>query len=146
MTVSGSGSRVLSGCFFQSLGSSFNSHGFGFVLPIRIRIQEIQLNTDPDLGCKINTYSHGSGSETLVFFLHFSGESFSSNGFGSLLPIRIRIQEIQLNTDLDPGCKTNKYPHGSISKTLINFLYCCSYIYTYLSYLVMAGKNGFYLL
>jgi len=34
---------------------------------VRIRIQQIQINTDPDPGRQIKMDSHGSGSETLEF-------------------------------------------------------------------------------
>jgi hypothetical protein len=47
--------------FFSFLGANFSSSGSGSALPIRIRIQEIQLLTDP----------HGSGSETLIIRLIF---------------------------------------------------------------------------
>jgi len=52
--------------YYQSVSADFSSSGSvsGSVFPIRIPIQEIQLNTDPDPGCNINTDPHRSGSET----------------------------------------------------------------------------------
>jgi len=52
--------------FFSFLAANNSSPGSGFVFPIRIRIQEIQTNTDPDPGFQINTDPHGPGSETLA--------------------------------------------------------------------------------
>jgi len=56
------------------MGENFSSPGSGSVLAIgiRIRIQEILLNTDqdPDPGCQIYTDPHGSGSETIALIIN----------------------------------------------------------------------------